>query len=113
MKYFATILFLTLLSCNSKDEEIVTFSSEADSAIAIIESADSTYQVRHGSFSGKHMHSGDAAEASHQDIPKKRRMAKKEAEQFESKRTAYEKENERRRQEIQKQKDSAPLINEL
>ncbi len=113
MKYLVSILLLMILSCNSEGENTVFFSSEEDSAIAIIQSADSTYKVKHSSFSGKHMHSGDAAAAAHQNIPQKRRIAKKLASGYNSKRKSYRKENERRRLEIQKQKKSIDTSIEL
>lgn len=98
---FAVIIVpLILLSCGKSDNEVVVFSDESDSAMAIIQRADSTYKVRHANFDGYHNHGKDAASHAHQDVGRKKRILRNEAENFDSRKKAYEAQKKRRMERL-------------
>lgn len=101
LKFAAIIIPLILLSCGKKDEEVVVFSDESDSALAVIKRADSTYTVRHANFDGYHNHGKDAASHAHQDVGRKKRILRNEAENFDARKKAYEAQKRKRMERLQ------------
>ncbi len=93
-----SIIVILFLSCTKEpDEDIVMFDSNEDSALAVIQEADSLRSVRHGSFRGTHGHGKNAAVHAHQDVAKIRRVMKTEASALQSRREAYRLQDEARR----------------
>jgi len=102
--YLLLLGSLVLSSCsdNTTENDVVIFSDNSDSAIAIIQEADSLSSVRHSAYRGKHLHQGDAAVQSHQDVPKMRRMQRNEALNYDSRVEAYRSESVQREERMRK-----------
>ncbi len=105
MRYKLLLIPLLMMSCSSEkeSEKTLIFTSEDDSAVVAIGKADSLYNVRHGSFAGKHGHQGgDAAVHAHQDVDRNRRIKQKEAEGFESRKKAYQESDRQRKERVKR-----------
>ncbi len=92
-----SIIIVLLLSCSKEpSDDVVMFESSEDSALAVIQEADSLRNVRHGAFRGTHGHGKNAAVHAHQDVAKIRRVMRSEAIELQSRREAYRLQNEQR-----------------